>query len=277
MEIQTKIKVETYLPIFTGFYESVFSPTEDMEIDYINEERENKGLSKIEFDQFEFDYDSYETDVAHCCCSFIESELSQYVEGVNFQLINSPKEYNFATDSIHVEIELNEEKIENIKKFIFEHSNEFAEYIRDRYTSYDGFMSYYSNNPLDWLNSIDDCIKHKHQLGSILEFISYQIMKDPIMSMYYSVEAYLNVKNYTECTEMEYCQGCKKFVKPEDFMGSCCKECFEIGTKQFNYAVCSRCKTKIVSKWEERQFLHKLKHNIITPLEVVCSECALKN
>ena len=54
------ISVGTYLPVFPGFYNTIFEfNDEDQEIDYYNDERESKGLSELEYDQFDFDYRAY--------------------------------------------------------------------------------------------------------------------------------------------------------------------------------------------------------------------------
>ena len=41
-------EINTYLPVFTGFYEGIYEPDETSEIDYINELRNEKNLKNIE-------------------------------------------------------------------------------------------------------------------------------------------------------------------------------------------------------------------------------------
>ena len=243
----------------------------------LNSERESKGLSELDFDAMKFDYDSYHEKVSQDCCCFIESELKDYVSEIIYEKLSSPKEYNFANDAIHVTFVLTQENIDEIKKFIFQNLSDFSEYIKSSYTSYDGFISHYSNEPTEWLLYLDACIRHQHQLGSILEFIARMTIEEPEMSMYSACEAYVSVENYEDCTEREYCTECREFVKPEDFLGSCCKECFEIGVHKYTVIACSCCKEKIINRWEVRQYLYKLNHHIITPYEIVCSDCQLKN
>ncbi len=50
---------KTYLPIFKGYYGSIFKPNEDSEIDYINELRTENNKPKINYDEIEFDYNKY--------------------------------------------------------------------------------------------------------------------------------------------------------------------------------------------------------------------------
>ena len=46
---QKKLSFETYLPVFTGFYGTIFEPDESSEIEGINELRESKGLKPIDY------------------------------------------------------------------------------------------------------------------------------------------------------------------------------------------------------------------------------------
>ena len=45
----------------------------------------------------------------------------------------------------------------------------FKEYIKERYTSRDGFISHYSNNAEDWITR--ESFKDSHKLGQILNFL----------------------------------------------------------------------------------------------------------
>ena len=134
--------------------------------------------------------------------------------------ISSPKEYNFYNDAGHVEIELTKENIENIKKFIDEHIGDFGEYLRDQYTSYDGFMSSYSNNLLDWIIT-ESLLSHPHKLGSVLNFIC-QVEGIDQETLYYDMEAYLQIINYNEVYEQHFCDECKEFYT-EDICPICDK------------------------------------------------------
>ena len=70
-------KVETWLPIFPGFYYTIFSfDDEDYEIEYYEEQREQAGHKKHpEHDEYQFDYEGYETEYCNRMTSAIEAEL----------------------------------------------------------------------------------------------------------------------------------------------------------------------------------------------------------
>lgn len=270
------MKQETWLPIFPGFYNTIFEPDEEPEMNYWNTERAKKGLTELSFDEFEFDYSGYQNDVCEGCVNFIESELRNYVTAIHFQSLSSPKEYNFYTDSINIEVELSKDNTKTIKQFLSDHLEDFEKYIHDRYTSRDGFISHYNNDSNEWLAEIDDCLSHSHKLGSILQFILLNESNDNLMEdMYYSIEANLSITNYNEVSELEYCPECKSWVKPENFNGNCCMDCNDFSIQNFDKVVCTHCKELIVSAHEKRHFVYQLKHGILKPSEVLCSDCQI--
>ena len=60
------IKVNTWLPVFPGFYSTIFGcdSEADNEIYNINGERGELGLPDIDYDSVNFDYDSYHNEIA---------------------------------------------------------------------------------------------------------------------------------------------------------------------------------------------------------------------
>ena len=193
------MKVKTYLPVFSGFYNTIFEPCENAEIDDINNNRTSKELGPITYDDCKFDYDGYFKEVAEQCCDIIEYELGKYVSKITLEELISPKEYNFHNDSINCEIELTEKNIKAINKTIFDNLDLFEDYLQ-RYKSCDGFISFYSEYASDWLNDKTikaEVLKHEHKLGSILEFIC-QILEIDDMTLYENLEVYIYATNYDE-------------------------------------------------------------------------------
>jgi len=140
--------IKTYLPVFTGFYGSYFLEP------VIDEEDEGK----------EIDWSSYMKALSKAFCDVVEYELSDFVSMIKFEELISPRFYNYTNDSINVEIDVYQTKVnEYIKKNIVQ----FAKYLKDNYTSCDGFISSYSTDVYDWLDWSED----KHKTGSVLQFI----------------------------------------------------------------------------------------------------------
>jgi hypothetical protein len=168
-------KFETFLPLFPGFYNTYLESddAEGYELDYINEQRAENGLEPIEWDKCEFNYNDYRQRVSKEYTNAVEHELKSLglVNNIEFQKLISPKEYNFSTDSIDVEIDVN---IENLQKYIAENKQKFIEYLKEKYTSCSGFISHYSTDFDVWSEDTDtftnfDC--NGHYLGSILDFV----------------------------------------------------------------------------------------------------------
>ena len=125
-----------------------------------------------------------------------------FIESMTFERISSPKYYNFENDSIHVTIV---PKVEAIKTYILEHYEEFDDYVKRKYTSYDGFTSFYPNTAFQW--SIDTNIftnlhESSHTLGCLLDFIMTNEGEDD--NDYISiVDECINFDEYCEITQIE--------------------------------------------------------------------------
>jgi hypothetical protein len=195
------MKIETYLPIFPGFYNTLFESDEDNEIFSINQDRISKYLPEIGYDDCEWDYEDYRQNVSKECTSYIETELQDIFKDKNikvkFQELRSPKEYNFENDSINVEISMSKKTLGLVKKYLTDEMEAFSEYIKDRYTSYDGFLSSYSNDAETWLSEyFDEIFENVHYFGAILEFI-FKNEEVTYYDMYYGIEThYATVTNY---------------------------------------------------------------------------------
>ena len=160
--------INTYLPIFKGFYGSIFEPNEDIELDYINELRQEKNKSEINYDNVEFDYNNYYLELSKELCYKIEDKLEDFIYKIEFSKLKSPKFYNFSNDYIECKIKPKKQAILN---YIKNNNNNWNKYLKDNYTSYDGFISSYDNyaSSKDWNNKN---IFNKHQLCPVLDFIA---------------------------------------------------------------------------------------------------------
>lgn len=164
-------RIETWLPIFPGFYNTIFEySNEDSDIEAYEQET---GKEDLNWDNFTWDYKDYNNRVAKACCEAIENELkSMFDIVINFQNVSSPREYNFANDSINIEVVISKGSLSHLRDYLVKNISEYQEYIRRKYTSCDGFISRYSNNAYTWINDymfkLDD---NGHYLGSILQFV----------------------------------------------------------------------------------------------------------
>lgn len=206
-------KVETWLPIFPGFYNTLFEP----DYEYISEDlkellndidalrnystelsniiQENKTVElmgriehTINYDAYDyFDNSGYEKKVCQVSCECIKDILIEncLIKNLKFQKEVSPREYNFYNDSIDIEITFTKKNIANIKKIIADNFDEWTEYLKNRYTSCSGFISHYDNFPESDEWQIDNALQQSHTAGSVLQFILSEILNCNDESLYY--------------------------------------------------------------------------------------------
>lgn len=196
------MKVETYLPVFSGFNGTFFEADVEGEIDHINEEREQLGLNAVDENDIHFDYAAADEITAKLACQYVHNTLD-FVNGVKFQEVISPREYNFTNDSINCEIDLN---VKDMLNYLDDHREEFTEYLKEKYTSYDGFISFHSNDVNDWTWEYIKA-EASHRIGACLTFIMFNEDEDAEDAMYDYVRAnggcWAEATNYDELINKE--------------------------------------------------------------------------
>jgi hypothetical protein len=149
---------------FQGFYDSWHSD----QIDYALEthfDYNGDGVPDIDIDDLWYDVDingikqKYVSDYV----DYINQELD--ISSLELKSLYSPKEYNFTTDRIFCYI-----SYKDIRKMYSKvYKDYLPEVIKEQFTSYDGFTSYYSNDLDDWIEEKPmkdwDC----NQIGAIVE------------------------------------------------------------------------------------------------------------
>jgi len=139
--------LEVSLPFFSGFYESELSAMMDREIE---SEAEYNG-KEIEWLTERYDFGAAMEAMSKAWTMAFSDELEIPIE---YDSVASPKEYNFTTDRIFALIPLAEvKKLEPLR-----HSEEFKTILKQWFTSYDGFCSFYESNPdhADWQKPIEE-------------------------------------------------------------------------------------------------------------------------
>jgi hypothetical protein len=164
------MKIKSYLPVFPGFYNTIFEVDEEP---YIEEGKT--------YNDYQWDYKAYEERVAKACVEWVEKELKKFVNAIKFELVQSPREYNFANDSIYVEYSLKSLRV--VREYIRMNREEFRRYLNEHYTPYPGFIPSHSRNVDEWIKEADN----EHKFGSILNFILYNEMEDPERDMFDSI------------------------------------------------------------------------------------------
>ena len=180
--------IKSFLPVFPGYYGTIFEPDET---DMIEDDKT--------YEDYTWDYKDYQQRTAAKFCQIIESELSPIVQiEIAFEAVCSPREYNFANDSINCTYKINAEALKIIHKYLLDNKDAFEEYLT-RYTSCSGFISSYSNSSNTWISDYWKEIEtNAHILGSILDFLceNEDINTDTLYDN-------LDGENYVGCTLKE--------------------------------------------------------------------------
>lgn len=212
MKTKTSNKVSTWLPGFNGFYGSWWDDDGQKEseaIEHINEQREEKGLAPITYDDCIWDYEEYYKNLAVDITRTVGHYLTVngFIAGYEYEKLVSPREYNFANDSIHVVMLLRSENEKVIRDYLRTNKEAFQKYIEGKYSSRSGFISHYSDDVDVWLN--DDYLTHMHKLGAVLDFILGHHLKqeeniDNVDCWLYEETTdynYISPSNYSELVE----------------------------------------------------------------------------
>ena len=175
-------KIESYLPIFNGFYNSLFEY--DREEDDIQSFNNEYGTS-LDYEDFDWNHTERNERISKQICSIVQSLLlDEMIEiTINFQNLVSPREYNFTNDSINCEYVISQKQYDLIIDYLKSNCTEFDNWIKDRYTSRPGFISSHSNNDEVWINNMKSESHLEHNFGAVLEFILQNEGYEP-MSIY---------------------------------------------------------------------------------------------
>jgi len=187
-------KLESTIP-FEGFYNSFISADIENEIDsstqYYSESYElNDNEEQLLSNSFlSVNNNNFYNEICKDYTSFYIDKLNERIKDftlkATYKCFISPKEYNFQTDRVFIEIEENH-CIDFIKYTIKNYKKELDNKIKERFTSKSGFISFYENNLESWTNNYK---KWDHnQIGICFELFDIEEDEDIV----YSLREYLS-------------------------------------------------------------------------------------
>lgn len=186
MKLQDKNTViEGYLPVFQGFYETIFSCTED---EHICEHED------LEYDKLEFDYKDYHLRVAKSCVDSLQEQVKTLDLKVEFVKVVSPKFYNYTNDEIDCKFTLGENTLNNLIEYCKDNKKEFKEFLKDNFTSRSGFISYLETSSKKWFK---EYLKESNKY--------FELAFTQILEFYLNNEGY-SAEDMYEDTSDERCQ-----------------------------------------------------------------------
>jgi len=191
-------KLESTIP-FDGFYESVISADIDHAIELDTEYySELYDLNKSEeellsnsflsvnrsyfYNQIAKDYTIFYIDDLNAKLNYAYPDHG-FTLNAKFSLLTSPREHNFETDRIFIDIE-RDHAIDFIKYIIKNYKKELEEKIKQRFTSRSGFNSFYKNSLDLWPKNYSEW--DHNQIGTCFEL--FNLEEEDI---YFSLREYL--------------------------------------------------------------------------------------
>jgi len=161
---------------FEGFYESIHSQNIDWEVEKLFQD--DHGDPHIPEDFYShYNQSDIETEYCKAYVSNIQwllKEAGVDLPSMRFESLSSPKEYNFTTDRIF--IELNDEDICTMV-YVYDHDI-LSDTVKKHFTSRSGFISFYDSDIREWSNNVLgdwDC----NQLGTLLEAVLLTVEVEP--------------------------------------------------------------------------------------------------
>ena len=135
-----------HIQAFEGFYESRWSPNDD-----IYWECEEEGIE--EDVDFTFNYSEYKKDVCETYTKVWQDMLQEYIHEdieLEFTGISSPRYYNYETDKCEAIVKFTQEAKDAFMAKVQQHREKLTEWIKENHTSYDGFSSFLENDVNEW-------------------------------------------------------------------------------------------------------------------------------
>lgn len=165
---ETEGKILTTIP-FSGFYESLHDGNLDSGLEMIFSDEsghEFRGSNILERANDAVNWGAVHEAYAKGYAEAFAHHIG--INGLEFDELNSPREYNFTTDRIFVYIPKDE--IAQIHRETMEDTNRKAileKLIKDKFTSRSGFMSFYDNDLTDWPADVSEW--DHNQVGTLIE------------------------------------------------------------------------------------------------------------
>lgn len=146
-------QLEINFPLFEGFYSSDLDLTENISVG----ESEEYSMTEKQFE--EIDWETTHNNIAKFYLEYIDCKLKKFFNEIgiiklNFIKVDSPRFYNYSTDKLVCNIEVDKNKfLTELQKHDF---NAWENFLLEEFSSRDGFISFYPNNPIEWAGIINE-------------------------------------------------------------------------------------------------------------------------
>ena len=203
-----KLTTNLFPIVNVGMYDSLLSP-DNLINDYNIDEDKDSGYIKFDSNEYWsnlFDISKFRAEILTLATDYIKDEIKPILTGLKLGIsdieivsINSPRFYNFECDELYfdliVEGQFNNNIIDKIKNLSTDELIRFNTYLKDNYSSYDGFVSFTSNNSLDVINNVQNY--DERDISAFLNWYVFDFLNEIDEDDWFQY-VHQNISNYSE-------------------------------------------------------------------------------
>lgn len=165
------VKATIFLPLFDGFYETFFTSALNYEVEQVIDADNEENGTDNNSDAYNIKYDflGYYKKIADHIFDYMKEEQNDLLNSYEFISPQQPREYNFSTDVINIEIDFN---LDVLLSLIDENKEMLSNKIKEDFTPKDGYIPNTPNNLDYWIESIKtETDKYEQMISYILEYL----------------------------------------------------------------------------------------------------------
>jgi hypothetical protein len=174
--MNAKLNTNLFPIISVAMYGTYLDP-DSMFDSYMIESDKEEGYIHFGLDYFwdNFQSDKYKLAIQERAHSFINGKIKEgdvwiYIKAGE---IYSPKYYNFSNDEMDLDVTFSKKDVLNS---VNNDIQKFDEFLKERYSSRDGFNSFTSNNYNDWLEDFND--EKDTAIGAVLTYLFQETIEE---------------------------------------------------------------------------------------------------
>jgi hypothetical protein len=174
--MNAKLNTNLFPIISVAMYGTYLDP-DSMFDSYMIESDKDDGYIHFGVEYFwdNFQADKYRLAIQERAQSFINGKIKENDVWVYIKAgeIYSPREYNFANDNMDLDVTFSKK---DVMTAVNKDVPKFDEFLKERYSSRDGFNSFTSNNYLDWLEDFNE--EKDTAIGAVLTYLFQETIEE---------------------------------------------------------------------------------------------------
>ena len=156
VDAMDSVNMNIELKFFDGFVESYYDSLIDSAIEYdMDYLRHDEGI-EVDWDDFDVDYEGFKNRICEIFCDKWHEHAPSIVKAVKSFTLDSPREYNFRTDKVYADVELQGDWKEQMLFFMDAHKDALEKKINEDWSSSDGFWSFIDHTFAGFREHIED-------------------------------------------------------------------------------------------------------------------------